>query len=1112
MISISFLLVLVFCAVIALGIIRPAFQKLENQQIEDNQLRIIGCFEQEIEQVKNISNDWANWDDIYNFVQGKNPDFIEQEFSDFSFIEKNIGLNLCFIFNSNQQILYSKIWNTDLGGEILIKQEMKSFSFWQNFLPSINKNKSASDLIKIDKFIVMVTANQIFNSKGEGSSKGVLIFGRFLDEAMINEIVHTCHVPFIANLIEEILLSENERLFLNNPFIKENSIQLDNHNNRIKYALLNNINNKPILFLKIPIPDTISRFQQNLYLHMLFSFSIIIIFLIIIYVFFMRKTKENEPPLSLESKKNALNIILLVVLAGFTLSISLFWYLKTQNNEKLQQSFISDCVERENLLKRSENYVISEMNWLKDVFLFSEEVTSEEFSQFVRPILQKKPFQSIGWVNNIDGVSYPVTYMESVENEPLSIGKDLRLNINAKSSIKESLDNGFPSCTKPEQVIEGKESCFITTIFVPVYNSEHILTLEERRKNISGFIAGTINLDSLFKYEINLSPPEGLITKIFDITIPKKAENIYTHKPRKGIANPASRTKLRYESFFTFANRQLKFEIIPNSLYIKQHTTSYHWLFLLFGLILTLFISTYLFRTLTQKEQAEHMIEIKTKELNSSKEKFRYTLQSIGDGVIAVDLNGCITGMNPVAENLTGWRESESIGKLFLDIFNIISSSTGERVENPLTKALQNREIVHLSNDTTLIDRMGIKHHIADSAAPILDNNGNINGAVMVFHDVSTEYDMKNALKESEERFRAIASNAMDAIILIDEKGEIVFWNSSTERIFGYTSEEIMHQNIHELIAPLNYHNDAKEGLLNFQKTGKGPALDKLLEMDARNKDGTEFPIELTVSAVTIKNKLHAIGIVRDISERKKAEKAIEKQNLLLQEMNDKKNELLSIAAHDIRNPLSVIKGYADLLIMYSKDSLKEDQVEMITKIQSSTKFIIQLLNDLLDYSALESGKVKLDKQKDDFVGFIEEYIQNNAIVALQKNINIFSDIQKDLPQISFDKMKLQQVLNNLISNAIKFSNAGSKIIIKIKMENMKILVSVQDNGQGIPADEISKLFKPFQKTSVKSTEGEKSTGLGLVIARNIIRAHGGDITVSSEVGKGSTFTFTLPI
>jgi signal transduction histidine kinase len=184
----------------------------------------------------------------------------------------------------------------------------------------------------------------------------------------------------------------------------------------------------------------------------------------------------------------------------------------------------------------------------------------------------------------------------------------------------------------------------------------------------------------------------------------------------------------------------------------------------------------------------------------------------------------------------------------------------------------------------------------------------------------------------------------------------------------------------------------------------------------------------------------------------------------------------------------------------------------MISKIQGSTKFIIQLLNDLLDFSALESGKVKLDKQSADFESYMKNYILNTVIVAHQKDMEIYSEIQKDIPPILFDPMKIQQVLNNLTSNAIKFSHPGSNIYITVKADEKNVIVSVKDSGQGIPENEISQLFKPFQKTSVKSTGGEKSTGLGLVIARNIIRSHSGDISVESIVGKGSTFTFTLPI
>jgi signal transduction histidine kinase len=169
-------------------------------------------------------------------------------------------------------------------------------------------------------------------------------------------------------------------------------------------------------------------------------------------------------------------------------------------------------------------------------------------------------------------------------------------------------------------------------------------------------------------------------------------------------------------------------------------------------------------------------------------------------------------------------------------------------------------------------------------------------------------------------------------------------------------------------------------------------------------------------------------------------------------------------------------------------------------------------LNDLLDFSALESGKVHLDKQAVEFESYMKAYIVNTVIVAHQKSMEIESDIQKDLPLVSFDPMKIQQVLNNLTSNAIKFSNPGTNIMITVKADQKFVSISVKDCGQGIPESEMSKLFTPFQKTSVKSTGGEKSTGLGLVIARNIVRAHGGEMYIESEVGKGSTFTFTLPL
>jgi signal transduction histidine kinase len=237
----------------------------------------------------------------------------------------------------------------------------------------------------------------------------------------------------------------------------------------------------------------------------------------------------------------------------------------------------------------------------------------------------------------------------------------------------------------------------------------------------------------------------------------------------------------------------------------------------------------------------------------------------------------------------------------------------------------------------------------------------------------------------------------------------------------------------------------------------------------------------------------------------------IEERNKELQDLNNQKNELLGIAAHDIRNPITVIKGYADLLISCLGATMTPEQLEMVAVIQKNSQFMIQLLNDLLDFSAIESGNLNLSLQNLDLVAVIRENITVNRLISNQKKISLTLRAENNLPLVLFDKLKIQQVLNNLISNAIKYSFPDSEIVISVFKKDKSVVVSISDRGQGIPQNELEKLFKPFQKTSVKSTGGEKSTGLGLMIVKKIITGHHGEIWVESQEGKGSTFNFSLP-
>lgn len=237
----------------------------------------------------------------------------------------------------------------------------------------------------------------------------------------------------------------------------------------------------------------------------------------------------------------------------------------------------------------------------------------------------------------------------------------------------------------------------------------------------------------------------------------------------------------------------------------------------------------------------------------------------------------------------------------------------------------------------------------------------------------------------------------------------------------------------------------------------------------------------------------------------------LQKTNAELVNLNNHKNQLLGMAAHDLRNPIGAILNLSDFLLEETASTLLPEQRQFLTLIHSSSRFMLNLLDDLLDLAKIEAGKLELNIQPSDLLLLIKNCVSLNQVLADKKRIRIQVHHYEGLPPVSLDAMKIEQVLNNLLSNAIKFSEPETIITVKVLLSGDHVTVAVADQGQGIPQDELNMLFQPFSKTSVRSTSGEKSTGLGLAIVHKIILGHLGKIWVQSEVGKGSTFCFSLP-
>ncbi len=241
-------------------------------------------------------------------------------------------------------------------------------------------------------------------------------------------------------------------------------------------------------------------------------------------------------------------------------------------------------------------------------------------------------------------------------------------------------------------------------------------------------------------------------------------------------------------------------------------------------------------------------------------------------------------------------------------------------------------------------------------------------------------------------------------------------------------------------------------------------------------------------------------------------QRELAKKNRELDELNKLKNQFLGIAAHDLRNPLGVVLGYSELLLDDDYQHSPEENREMLSSIHQTGKFMLSLVNDLLDIANIESGKLELNISEQDFNRVVRETLKGSEIFAKAKSMKLLFHPSSFPLEVRMDRPKIEQVIGNLVSNAIKYSFPGSTIELSLERIGDYARFVVRDHGQGIREEELAKLFKPFQKASSKSTAGEKSTGLGLSIVKKIVEAHQGESGVTSQLGEGSAFFFTLPL
>jgi len=381
-------------------------------------------------------------------------------------------------------------------------------------------------------------------------------------------------------------------------------------------------------------------------------------------------------------------------------------------------------------------------------------------------------------------------------------------------------------------------------------------------------------------------------------------------------------------------------------------------------------------------------------------------------------------------------------------------------------------------------------------------------------------------LRESNDFLNALIDNITSAIFIVDRDVKIRNFNDPFQALFQKDEDKILGERCGNVIGcafTVDQSKDCGETKNCNECELRRSILRSFFEKvpTYREKIVRDFYIQgekiskyfqFSTKYIQWGQETMVLIIVDDITALETQKLILEQQNRELEDLNRQKNEFCGMAAHDLRNPITVIQNSSSIILKYLGENLTDKQKEFLKKINDSSQFTIKLLSDLLDISKIESGRLELEITQNDYIDFLKNNIELNNFFANEKDISINLGLRDEIPLIDFDRNKIEQVLNNLISNAIKYSYPNTEINIEVEREGDFLLTKVIDQGQGIPEDEQPNIFKAFQKASTKPTAGEKSTGLGLAIAKKIVEGHKGEIWVKSEVGKGSTFYFKLPM
>jgi PAS domain S-box-containing protein len=657
---------------------------------------------------------------------------------------------------------------------------------------------------------------------------------------------------------------------------------------------------------------------------------------------------------------------------------------------------------------------------------------------------------------------YPITMIEPAARNAVAIGYDIATDAERQFAADRARDNGNAMMTGRVALLQDRERRAGFLLLQPVYRQGHpVFTTDERREALAGFILIASRVNDVMAHLPNVRQDNIA----FRVTDAESGDLLFANG-----AFPAEAAGVR-SSIIRVYGRHWKVETAARGALAHRAGLRAAAMTAGGGLILSLLITWIVALFANRRRAALVLAQDMTGALREREASTRAIVENVAEGIISVDAGLRVLTVNRAAEKFLGVSGAAFAGHHVQELFPALTPA-------------------NLSGDELLLRSRG--HEGRQLIVALTANRveaGDRSSYIIVFRDVTEKAEAEVALRRSESLNRSIVENMIGGLVTIDGSGTIQSVNPAAERIFGYSRQELVGQKLSLLMPTAIDDPDA------FLRRAHADALGRVSEWEGRRRSGDVFPFELSLFEFEGPDGRLFAGNIHDVSERRQVERI--------------KKEFVSTVSHELRTPLTSIQGSLDLLVNGVFGPLGEKPLEMVRLAQRNSSRLLRLINDILDLDRLDSGRMEMQFQNTSVAQVFEKAVQ--AVKGFADRESIALRIGAADGQVFADEHRVVQVVVNFLSNAIKFSPAGSEVMLESVAEGSSWELRVTDRGRGVPEALQARIFDRFQQVDASDSRAKGGTGLGLAICKAIVEQHGGTIGVSSVEGEGSTFWIRLP-